>query len=611
MRNIVITIISILAIMLSGCEYYQSPDPNDYKNDSTNTSTLYVELYDPISDEGQYWIPQQKMGTNYWTVVDATSNDNTYDDNCLRNHILAESIIGLMALSVNEGTGTTMVWTDSPNSNYENVISQIGMTSNGTQTTWELLAKDEIKAHIDGYVLCKMRKEESVTVATIASHVYRSIIVDEYYKDSIESLGYEMKYDARNKSLADAWSEFKDDCNNNALILMPTLTGNLKSFAIANKLMVVNYNKEYGTTSEGTNKALFEEVLDWLEPLSPVIGWEQGLSEDVFVSPVSKSGNMMVPSDWIYNTTVMSADYADHQPGLAYVTNPQYIDFSDSLHYVSFFLTDGDNVQWMMNDFRTSTYYLNDENSSLKMSFGLPVANLSMISPYQLDQIFSEQVPNNTLIEFGGGGYYYPDNFGDNKDRTELLDGIAQKVGAHMRQHRVKVLGLLCQDVLSTEAQEAYQAYITNNSQLIGIVAVQYSPYAGGEGQVMWFTNSEGIDIPVVTVRYALWNHGSSNLTNQGTPTYIAGKINELSTTDSTSYSVVAVHAWSEFSDIGTSTDPLAENVGGSTAGPEVVSWCKNKLNSNVKVVNVEELIWQLRMHERKEQTKNILSTYF
>jgi len=410
-------ICSLLALLsLGACEVYHSPNPEDFAKDSTEIASLYLEQYDPIGDEGQYWIPRQKKGSNYWVVVNASSNENSFNDNSLRNHVLAESIIGLTSLAVNEGSSNTMVWTDISNSNYVMAEERLGMTRNGAQTTWELLTHhDNVKSHIDGYVLCKVRLEESLNVATIASHVYRSIIVDEFYEDSIIALGYEMKYDARNISTEEAWAEFRDECNNDALVLMPTLTGNLKSFAIANRLMSVNYNKKMGSSSGGTNKAVFEEVLNWLEPLSPVLGWEQGLGEDAFVQPISESGNMMVPSDWMHNPTMMSASYENNQPGLATVTNPNFIDFSDSLHYASFFLTDGDNVQWMMNNFRIDDYYSSVLNTDIKMGFGLPVANLAMLSPGQLDLLFNEQVPNNTLMEFGGGGYYYPDNFGKNK----------------------------------------------------------------------------------------------------------------------------------------------------------------------------------------------------
>ena len=274
--------IVLFSLFFSSCDFYTSPEISS-DEDSTSTE-LFVEQYDDFSDVGQYWLPQQVLGTSYWVVTGASSNDNTYDDDCLRNFVLAESIIGLTSLAVNEGTGKTMVWTEDPNSNYTSSIENTGMTCNGSLTTWELLDSiDDVSDHIQGYVLCNVRNEESLAAATVAAHVYRSIVVDKYYKDDVEALGYEMTYDARDKTAEDAWSEFKDSCNNNALVLMPTLTGNQKSFAIAHKLMFVNYNKEYESTDEGNNEGLIEEILDWLEPLSPVIGWEQEIDEKTFV----------------------------------------------------------------------------------------------------------------------------------------------------------------------------------------------------------------------------------------------------------------------------------------------------------------------------------------
>ncbi|HVK47033.1 MAG TPA: hypothetical protein VM488_04305, partial [Pseudobacter sp.] len=76
-------------------------------------------------------------------------------------------------------------------------------------------------------------------------------------------------------------------------------------------------------------------------------------------------------------------------------------------------------------------------------------------------------------------------------------------------------------------------------------------------------------------------------------------------------HTLTMVHAWSSFKDIGTSNDPLAENNGGDQRGVTPASWCAKRLNENVKVVNVEELIWQLRMKQRPEQTKEFLKQYF
>ncbi|RFS20067.1 hypothetical protein DVR12_20315 [Chitinophaga silvatica] len=599
----------VLAAMLNACQKYERPDPS--KRPEQVPTQIYNEIYDPFSDQGQYWLPRQKAGKNYWLVVDSRSNNNNDDNNSLRNHILAESIIGVTALAVNEGRSETMVWTQDPNSNYSEIIKKTGMSHNGNQSTWELIQyHDNVKKVIEGYILCDVNKQESITAATVAAHVYKSIVVDVKYEDRVKNMGYTMKYDARNKTTADAWSEFKDKCSNNALVMMPTLTGNQRGYAIANKLMMVNYNRQYQNPGGGNNESLIKDVMNWLQPLSPVLGWEQ-VEEKQFVDLVSKSGNLMVPFDWAWNATIMSANYENNQAGLVKVTNPQFINYDSTKHYTSFLLTDGDNVQWMMNDFNSGDFYNNPLAKDMNISFGLPVANLSMISPFQLDKLIGLQNAKTSLIEYGGGGYYYPDNFGESKNRTELLNAIASKIGIHMRQHRTKVLGLICDQVTSAKSKEAFQAYISKNDELIGIVALQYTPYAGGNGETMWFKNSKGIDIPVITARYSIWNHGGQNMSNEGTPAYIASKINSLAQGNTSTQTLTMVHAWSDFRDIGDSNDPLAENQNGNTRGITPIQWCVRRLDKKVKVVNVEELIWQARMQHNKQQTKEYLSKVF
>jgi hypothetical protein len=613
MKNFIVLLIILFSAFCCGCNIYKSLNPNDYKKDLYNGSSLNIDQYDNYNDKGSYWLPQQKLGKEYWVVVNANSNLNSYDDNSLRNHILAESIIGLTSLAVNEGRGETMVWTEMQNPDYNAVRDNLGLINKGTQTTWELLELyPEIRKQIDGYILCNVRKQESLSVAAVASHVFRAIIVDAAYEAKVKALGYELKYDASNKTLADGWAEFKDKCKNNSLVMMPTLTGNNKSYAIANRLMVVNYNKTAESASAGNNRSLITVILNWLQPLSPVVGWEQNVDERSFVNLVSKSGNLMVPCDWISNLSFMSANYSEKVVGIAKatVTNPQFIKFDDKSKYAAFFLSDGDNVQWMMNAFRNDTYYFNIDNQKTKMAYGLPIANLSMIAPFQLNKIISEQIPGNSLIEFGGGGYTYVDNFADTKNRSEILNNLTIQVGNHMRQHQVNVLGLFSDNVVSEKSKEAYQAYIQNNDELIGIIAIQYDPYAGGDGQIMWFKNSKGYDIPVVTTRYSIWNFGNKNTRNQGTPSFVASKINSAPI-ESSPFSLVAVHAWSRFADIGESNDLLAENTNGTKSGATPVSWCQRRLNADVKVVNVEELIWQLRMRERTEQTKQFLAEYY
>lgn len=126
----------------------------------------------------------------------------------------------------------------------------------------------------------------------------------------------------------------------------------------------------------------------------------------------------------------------------------------------------------------------------------------------------------------------------------------------------------------------------------------------------MWFTNSAGYDIPVVTVRYSIWNFGSNNQAREGTPAYIAHKI--INESSDNPFTAVSVHAWSKFVDTGTSDDEVAEAAeGGTVVGPGAAALCARRLPENVRVVNLEELIWRVRMHYRPEQTRDYLSKTF
>ena len=588
----------------------------------------YFSFYDEFKNVGQYWIPINKNHPGkYWNCVGILGENSRNDisqtslTKGLQYHLLAQSIQGLSFLAVEEGRTDIAVWMDDGNfsPSYQNCkasIEAMGIHEIGRQTAVELATKEYAEGEVlkklwadkdgkPGYVLTDLvNNPESNNVASVAAHVYNSVIVDIRDKAFFDSQGYVMRYDASQKSLVDAWKEFKDKCNNDALVVMPVQTGELRSYAIAHKLFVVNLNKRQGSSAEGQNAELFEEILAWLQPNAPVLGWEQGVGEDVFVRRVTKSGNRMLPYDWGYNTDFTALNYQNRQTGHVKVDNPKKYIYDKTKNYVSFYLSDGDNIQWMLNNFNINIYYSSRDIESTKFSFGLPVANLNMIAPSWLARLLELQNPQSSIFESFGGGYFYADEFATNKDRVNTLSKAVQTTSAHLRQHNCKILGLFTMDCKSAAAKEAYKAYIESNNMLEGIIVVQYAPYAAGDGTVFWFKNSDGYHIPVITTKYAIWNHGN-NQANQGSPAYIASKINLLS---KTSFSAVCVHAWSQFTDIGNSNDLMAENApGGNITGVTAAKNCIKRINNNTQVVNLQELIWQLRMFNYPKETKEFL----
>lgn len=572
------------------------------------------EINSFVPDGKLYSMPEmKKKPRKFWTCTGVVSIDNRNSINetetmqGLQYHLLCQSLAGLTNRMVEEGKSDVAVWLydHGGKASYKvskQALEDMGICEQGVQNGLELACSDyesvdglrlQLKGFFDGYVLTDVKNNpESGIVASVASHVYNSIIVDVRDKEYFEKAGYSMKYDATHKTTLDAWHEFKDKCNNEALVIMPVQTGELREFAIKNNLFVLNLNKKQGDPRSGQNVDLLEEVLAWLQPNVPVYGWEQGVSEDQFVAPISKSGHPMIPCDWSYNHSLTSLLYTERQqPVQAQSFNPKLIDFDKKRNYVSFFLSDGDNIQWMMQDFATSFYDV-PEAIEVKMSYGLPVSTLSMMAPAQLHNLMNLRRDECSVLEMLGGGYYYIDTYSQNNNRNDNLKIAAERLAVSMRRYHVGLLGVMAMDVKSVASKEAYQTFVDANDRLEGIIALQYSPYAGGGGEVFWVTNKNGYDIPVITVRYSLWDRIHER---EGSPDFIASKLKAEAQVES--FSAICVHAWSRFE--------------GNAHGAAAARLCAGKLDGRFEVVNMQELVWRLRMSRHPEQTLEYLNKIF
>ena len=572
------------------------------------------EINSFVPDGKLYSMPEmKKKPRKFWTCTGVVSIDNRNSINetetmqGLQYHLLCQSLAGLTNRMVEDGKSDVAVWLydHGGKASYKvskQALEDMGICEQGVQNGLELACSDyesvdglrlQLKDFFDGYVLTDVKNNpESGIVASVASHVYNSIIVDGRDKEYFEKAGYSMKYDATHKTTLDAWHEFKDKCNNEALVIMPVQTGELREFAIKNNLFVLNLNKKQGDPRSGQNVDLLEEVLAWLQPNVPVYGWEQGVSEDQFVARISKSGHPMIPCDWSYNHSLTSLLYTERQqPVQAQSFNLKLIDFDKKRNYVSFFLSDGDNIQWMMQDFATSFYDV-PEAIEVKMSYGLPVSTLSMMAPAQLHNLMNLRRDECSVLEMLGGGYYYIDTYSQNNNRNDNLKIAAERLAVSMRRYHVGLLGVMAMDVKSAASREAYQAFVDANDRLEGIIALQYSPYAGGGGEVFWVTNKNGYDIPVITVRYSLWDRIHER---EGSPDFIASKLEAEAQVES--FSAICVHAWSRFE--------------GNAHGAAAARLCAGKLDGRFEVVNMQELVWRLRMSRHPEQTLEYLNKIF
>lgn len=575
----------------------------------------------------------------YWNCTNVLNNhernsvENPSPDNGLRGHLLTQSTAGLVYRAAQHKKTKVAIWmgADQEHSGYavsHNALHELGIEPLGTVSILDLVTKTfgkvdgidtDVRHLIDGYVLTDVKNNpESNVVASTASHVYNAIIVDVRDQAIFDKAGYKMLYDASKKTTRDAWREFRDKCDNRALVLMPVNTGELREVAIANNLFVINLNHVYNDRTRGDNFELFEEVLAWLKPNSPVYGWDQGIDENKIADCISRWGNHSLPYDWGYNTTMTSVIYPQRQnyPGCKNI-DPRAIDYDLDKKFVSYYLTDGDNIQWMMGGF-DGLWYQHPLSASQKMTYGVALSNTAMIGPAQMANIFNLQSPQVSLFE--RCSYFFLDTYAVKKDRIPALKQLAEAEAKHMQMHGNRILGTVTlEDAGTPAALEGYKILIEANDELDGIIAIQYSPYADGTGRVFWFTNSKGYQIPVVCTKYSVWNTGSINHNFEGSPAFVARKLKQ-DPAETAKYSLLCVHAWSKFLDKGTTDDEIAENMPDN----ERVSWhqpgivhsagaaelCSRRLGDDYRIVNAQELIWRIRMDRDPIMTKKALKEF-
>jgi hypothetical protein len=568
------------------------------------------------------------MPSSYWNVTGViwSSTQNQLDKDSatgtgLRNHVLFQSLVGLSNRALQEGTNDIVLWGYSSSEGASYKVAHDWLDAQdirclGEVNPLQLALKGEneegsLRKLIEGYVLTDLEgNQESISVATVAAHVFNAIIVDEVDEHYFKDAGFKMLYDCRKKNLKDAWTAFKDKCNNQALIMIPVWMGELRGYAIEHGLFCFNILPEREFKGK-TNMILFREVNGWLAPNSPIYGasnYDEGETDLV----ISRFGNNWVPLDWGYNTGITSLCYPERKKSVKYGGyNPLAIDYSitDDYDFVNFYLSDGDNVQWELKDFY-GEWYNNKYAQSTKTAFGMSVGQLAMFNPDWLQKLFNEQKRGCSV--FDRGSYYFIDYLGEKKNRQEVLWQMAQETAMQMRAANVRILATVSWDSTDSKAsREGYQAMIDANDQLDAIFTIAYNPYPDSSEDIQWFSNRNGIDIPVIRTTYAIWNLGDHNDLDQGTPAYIAQKLNQ----HKNQFNLICLHSWSKFRDIGTSPNTLGENIpnqddysfGACIHSSGAAELCIKRLDDKFKVVSLEELVWRIRMKYRPDQTKQLL----
>lgn len=524
------------------------------------------------------------------------------------------TLAGLVARAGLNAKTTERIWVDSGADSaytlwFNAMIRQTGATVKGPFTTDDLIRRFQKAGIVRGYVLYHPDNstrnlhegrpaDESINVATSLCAPMEGIAVSDTVEPIFQRMGLKRLFDARGMTQAACFDRYKALFHRNLVAMQDPKVPETRDAVVAMQAFLLS---EPGP--------LYEKALAWAEPDSPVLGWGVG-DEFAITSAASRHGLFITSTDWCSNLPLLSTEAAGKTLDFARIAVPRPrtiwdLNWESNVHYVTFVMSDGDNVQWLMGDFTRSvehSWWDSVYRGKVKMGWTTCYDNLAQLCPYTLEYLFRTATPNDDFLLFSGG-YYYPDLFGSQRPGADVLTRHAADLNAYMRPGGIRLLALNLQQWDSAKGRRAYTVYARNIPDLLGMFAVSYSPYTAGRGNVIWADNGRGEETPVTSIRFAIWNHASDP--GMGDPARVASLINGMPHSGDPNtesyFSTVMIHAWSWFREPheglpAGEVDQARGGKAGTGRGACTAKWCADRLEPYVRVLTPTEYVWMLRL---------------
>jgi len=572
-------------------------------------------------EQDDRWWPTQAFPK----AVVRTTNQQQFSQPRVALQMMVQSLAGLAAKAVNESRGDELIWVNNGDGDLEKWYARLlaahpGLATPGTYEPWDLVDRYTRRGVIKGYILYRGDKSKgennadrpgmncSVNIATSLAGLLDGIIVDEDLEKEAKTHGLKLLLDVREKTQLWCFQTYKNQFNSRMLCFQDPRIPHARDLAIAQKVFTA-YGKD-----ESTRLAMA-----WLQPLSPILGWNCG--DEFETTDLSTGyGDIQTATNWSLNLPVLMAGTEKLALSKATSFDPRTIDWNDSRSAVSFIDTDGDNVQWLEgNFFGSESYWANPERGKIPFGWSCCLDQLAQLCPEAIEYALATRTPNDWFIEWGGG-YYYPDHFARARaNRWELLAQHSRRTWELMKKTNTRIIGFNFVQFDSPDARKACEVFARQTDGLLAILVFQYSPYEAGAGTTFWVQDRNGIEVPVITARYSIWEH-ANNRERAGTPAKVAREIRQ--TVENTQpaqlprFDWVIDHVWSYFKHA-PGTDEDAENMPQENAANEngvrgysPVAWCAERLPAGIRAVSPEELAWRIRMKHDPSQTEKLISQF-
>lgn len=336
-----------------------------------------------------------------------------------------------------------------------------------------------------------------------------------------ETAGFTMKIDATGFTADDS---LLNDCSsalNTSMVLFQRYDNDgLRDFGVAQNALYAfpDTTDRYGA------------YLDFLDENGVVLGWHT--DEGDGVTKASRGAGVTMASDHSYNLSVF-----ENLPRKVFTQKTTNTAAKNGkVHYVTFIMSDGDNVQWHENGAAVSAKNYGSARRG-EIPFGWTMAPaLADLAPNIMRYEYENATPNDHFVTaVSGFGYIYPSSY-----PQSALQAFAERTDYYMEKSGSRYMELL--DNAKSPSAELLSAF-TSQPHIDGIFYETGDWYLGASGKLWW---SDGK--PVVGVRESLWTVDTSDAQKlESAPADMAKRISYYDKNPSSinGYTAVNVHVWS------------------------------------------------------------------
>ncbi len=448
--------------------------------------------------------------------------------------------------------------------NFQPFIKEQGVevsTSDANGKTWttaSLLAFFAPK--LEGYILCDSEQSsESVAVAISLSGLFNAVAVPALHRQWAEDAGLTCVLDVTGKG--DSWLRSSEYWNKLSRVVAVEQVASSYPRLVDYAAMAGAYISFY----DGHEKSEHAAKYKFLNKGGIVLGFNNTLGEFDTVDSFGGVNLQMIPADHAFNISTYSGFAAKEmqQPNADNADG----EVTEKVHTVTFIMSDGDNMQWFVNDLTTSgKYYGSLLRGSFPINWGIPTTAAYLTQP-ALAYVYGKASTEDYFIAaLSGIGYTFPSRW-----NTDALDEMAVQTAQAMKDAGVKYLEVLDDHGFDNKTLSSFLI----QDEIEGVFYIDYGNYAQFNGQILWVNRK-----PAVSARYRLWADAKGGSVDE-----IANAINKASTdpTSASAYSFVIVHAWSGLDESGNLVS------GGSPMA--AVQAVIDKLDSDVDVVTADEFM--------------------